>query len=170
MKNLIYLFFGMLLVASCNTDPCKDVVCGDHGACNEGSCLCENGYEQGSNGLCDTEVRAKFAGTWVSSDSCNTGTASYSVTIVPVTADTTLMSVSITNFWNSFTNKIIATVTGSKTINIARQEPDNDKFFVKSIGDATLSGSTMTIKYVVIDETDPNNILADTCTSSWLKQ
>ena len=71
MKNLIYLFLGALLVISCNTDPCKDVVCGTYGACSEGVCICDTGYEQDADDQCNTEVRAKFIKSgWTASESC----------------------------------------------------------------------------------------------------
>lgn len=66
MKNLVkFLSFAALFAAfttSCTEDdPCKDVVCGDYGNCNEGVCECVYGYEQDADGLCNTTWSAKFA-------------------------------------------------------------------------------------------------------------
>ncbi|BDS11034.1 hypothetical protein [Aureispira anguillae] len=168
MKNLINLFLGALLVISCNTDPCKDVVCGTAGTCTEGICVCDAGYEQDAAGLCNTEMRTKFIGSWVVSDSCTASVpASYTVSAINGTG---IMDFNVTNFWNIFSNSVTATVSASSEFSIARQEPDNDDFFVESVGNATLTGNTISMTYIVSDETDPANISRDTCYSTWVKQ
>lgn len=62
MKHLITLslFCLSLFLFSC-TDPCKDIVCGDNGVCDDGTCLCDDGYE---GTTCETEARAKYYGTF----------------------------------------------------------------------------------------------------------
>lgn len=186
MKNLIILLFAVVLAFSCNTDKCADVVCavgtcengvcvdpcdtincGVGGTCASGLCVCDAGYEQDTSGSCTIEMRTKFIGSWVVSDACSTsGTASYTVTS---TSPTSVTDFNVTNFWNQFTNVVVANVTSSTEFAIARQEPDSDKFFVESIGNGSLSGNTISIKYVVSDESDPANIQRDTCTSTWVK-
>jgi hypothetical protein len=50
----LLLGLGLLLsTTACDTDPCKDVVCGDHGQCSEGACTCEKGYKPDEGGLCN---------------------------------------------------------------------------------------------------------------------
>lgn len=70
MKNLFFLFtlsFGIFMT-SCS-DPCKDISCNEVGTCDDGTCICDTGYE-GAN--CETESREKFIGTWESdSPTCN---------------------------------------------------------------------------------------------------
>ena len=72
MKFLKFLSVALtlFLITSC-ADPCKDVSCSDNGACDEGTCLCEAGYEGTS---CETESRAKFLGEWTTIDwTCDGG-------------------------------------------------------------------------------------------------
>ena len=66
MKNLQLgtLILSFFLLLSCG-DPCENVVCGDNGECDFGQCFCVFGYE-GDN--CETVIRAKFLGTWNSTD------------------------------------------------------------------------------------------------------
>lgn len=188
MKNLIILFLAASLAFSCNTDkcedvvctvgtcvdgvcvdPCEDVDCGIGGTCTEGLCICDAGYEQDTSGACNIEMRTKFIGSWTVSDACtNSGTASYTVTAANASAS--VMDFNVTNFWALFTNAVVGNVTTSNEFTIARQEPDGDSYFVESIGTGTLSGNTISIQYVVSDETDALNITRDTCTSTWVKQ
>lgn len=62
MNNFIRfsIFSFAFLLFSC-TDPCEDVSCLNDGVCDDGTCLCEVGYE-GTN--CETESRAKYYGTF----------------------------------------------------------------------------------------------------------
>ncbi|WP_052599614.1 hypothetical protein [Aureispira sp. CCB-QB1] len=168
MKNLIILFLAAIFVISCDNDPCKDVVCGDQGTCTEGICVCTEGYEQDAAGLCNTEMRAKFIGSWVVSDTC-TRSIPATYTVTTTNASSNIKNFNIVNFWDQFTGVVVAGVTSSTEFTISRQEPDNDKFFVESIGAGSISGNTITIKYVVSDETDANNIKRDTCMSTWVK-
>lgn len=169
MKNLIKFFsFAALVVfaTACTPDPCKDVVCGDHGTCEEGLCICETGYEQNTDGLCNTEVRAKFLGTWTVSEDCTQSAPSSYTTSVTISSGA-ILEVKITNMWGAFANQVTATVSGS-TITIARQAPDSDSYYIE--GSGTISGSTITMNYTVTDETDTSNIITDVCSSSsWVR-
>jgi len=72
-----------------STDKCESVNCGLNGVCNDGTCVCDAGYE-GTN--CETQIRQKYLGTWLakenpcSYDSCGKITAincpNYNITII----------------------------------------------------------------------------------------
>lgn len=151
------LALGTALMFSSCKDECKDVVCQNGGTCTEGICDCPSGYE---GTLCETEIRAKFKGTWTVLDNCSqSGTSGYSVSVVNGTA---LNEVNITNFWGAFTAPVKATVTGN-TISVASQQPDNDGWFVS--GQGSVSGNTMTWNYTI---TSPAG-QSDVCTATWTK-
>ncbi len=91
LKNIPLLL--VLAFVACG-DPCDDVVCGPNGTCVEGDCLCNDGYSGANcqinicdsvncnngncdpvtgdctcddgyeGGFCDTEIRAKYFGTY----------------------------------------------------------------------------------------------------------
>lgn len=180
MKNLFKTFALTLLASatfsSCDTDPCKDVVCGDFGACVEGTCVCNTNYEADAAGLCNTLQRTKFltvaangditSATYSVADVCtNSNPANYTTTVSAHPTD--MSQVNITNFWGTFTNAVVATVSGN-TITIARQQPDNDGFYVAGTG--TISGTVITFSYTITDETDPNTIVTDACNNvTWTK-
>ncbi len=41
---VVLVFLSFMLISSSCTDPCKDIVCDNGGVCNEGNCVCLNGY------------------------------------------------------------------------------------------------------------------------------
>lgn len=145
-------------------DECitNDINCLNGGVCESGLCECAIGYEGDS---CQTLMRAKFLGSWGVSDDCSqSGTATYSVTLTA--SPNAVNQVLISNFWDAFTNSVVATVD-STTITIAEQEPDGDDFFVN--GSGTLSGTTITITYNIEDRTGAQTV-TDVCTgSTWVQ-
>lgn len=64
MKKLLFVLTLAtgFFISSCS-DPCKDITCSEVGTCDDGTCTCDTGYT-GDN--CETEIRAKFIGTWFS--------------------------------------------------------------------------------------------------------
>ncbi len=169
-KRLFYfiaLLGSMTLFApACgDSDPCKDVECGANGACFEGTCICDEGYEQDANGQCTVLTADKFIGQYSVEEDCSaSASSSYTTTI---TAGTGLNGVNITNFWGLFQNSVKATIDGN-TITIARQEPDNDDYFVQGSGTVVVGAngkSTITFTYTVSDES-VSPIANDVCTNT----
>jgi hypothetical protein len=166
IKALSFAAIFGLFATSCETDPCKDVLCGDHGTCLEGTCNCETGYEKDAAGLCNIEQRAKFLGTWNVADDCsNSGTTPYQVIISNLS--TGIFDVKIANFWEFFVMDVTAVVSGD-TITISRQQPDNDNYFVIGTGTINDAGNSITWSYTISDETGTTPLL-DVCTATWTK-
>lgn len=138
MKSLVKAFSLAAVIgffaASCNTDPCKDVLCGDHGSCTEGVCNCETGYEKDADGLCNVESRAKFIGSFNADELCDTSTYNYivnvsnnstsitkfNITDLYLTGTSMVCDVDATGLAFTISNQTIATgltATGSGTIN-----------------------------------------------------
>jgi len=166
IKALSFAAVFGLFATSCDTDPCKDVPTGDHGTCVEGVVICDTGYEKDAQGLCNTENRAKFQGSWTVSDNCSqSGTASYTVSVTASTTD--ILEVKITNFWGTFVNQGTATIDGS-TINIARQEPDADQWFISGSGTINAAANSIAWNYNISNETGASPEV-DVCTATWTK-
>lgn len=171
MKNFINLclLVSALFLASCEQDPCRDVVCGDNGTCTEGTCICDTGYELNADGQCNTEIRAKFLGQWVVSENCTgSGTSTYTVTSAN---GTDIMQANIINFWNAFSNPVVLTLTSSNTFVINLQEPDADGFFVESTSAGTIDeNGQITLSFDVTERDASGNVLqTSSCTSTWTK-
>jgi hypothetical protein len=64
-------FFGivtMLLVSSCEKDPCTELSCRNGGTCSDGYCQCPTGYEGAE---CDITSASRFVGKYAGSLRCN---------------------------------------------------------------------------------------------------
>lgn len=59
MKKLLFLFLGAALSLTSCRDKCKDVECNNGGRCDEGECICVDGYsgEDCSTALEPTKIR-----------------------------------------------------------------------------------------------------------------
>jgi hypothetical protein len=56
-----------VLYSSCEKDSCTDLVCKNGGACAEGFCRCQTGYE---GTQCEIMAGTKFAGTFIGNYTC----------------------------------------------------------------------------------------------------
>lgn len=163
MKNLInlcFLFFALFII-SCDSDPCKDVVCGDEGTCIAGVCDCNMGYEKDADGLCNTAWSTKFVGANLSAtDSCSAGSANAGVFVyaTTITMDdaTTLSTTNL--FGYTATNVIKMDVTSSTEVSINYTDVAGRVF----TGSGTKDGSMLTLD-VIVDF--PNSTVNDTCTT-----
>jgi len=73
MNKFSYLLVIFTLLITACADPCKDVVCGDNGTCDEGLCACDIGV-YGDN--CENLYRDDFVGDWsMLSHECSNGTS-----------------------------------------------------------------------------------------------
>lgn len=142
-------------------DNCEHYLnCLNGGTYSNGTCGCAAGYEGDS---CQTVSRDKFLGTFSVSDACSaSGAASYQCTITA--SGTAINKVLIANFWDSFSNNVEGTISGS-TITIPTQEPDNDGFTVTGTGTISANAITITLNYSVAD-----GVNTDVCQSTWTKQ
>lgn len=143
-----------LAVSSCTTDECKNVDCGTNGTCDaaDGKCLCNAGYELGTDSKCSKLTSAKFIGTWKSSETCTPTVDNTEYSIV-ITASSDLTKVIITNFGRTMCGTdplpVTATISGTNlgsftetcaTVNV-------------TAGSASLSsdGMTLTVSYTLTD-------------------
>ena len=151
MKNLVKLLSFAAIVAffvsSCNTDPCKDVVCGDQGVCDEGICLCNTGYEKDSAVLCNTEWSAKFIGTNLATqDTCYGDNGNFSVAYNMTISRTSEKKLSTTNLGGfGATNTVDIDVTSSTDLTINHTDVGSRVF----AGTGSISGNTITLNYTV---------------------
>jgi hypothetical protein len=170
-KLLLPMFVGSLLMfAACGeSDPCADVICGTGGQCLEGECICDAGYEKDADNQCNALVLDRIAGAYTVVEDCSNSAAdTYVASIAKVDAT----NFKITKFWNLFQNQVNATIEDDGSFKIARQEPDNDKFFVEgtgTLGTNAAGKATITWNYTVKDETGAT-VVTDNCTSTVFTQ
>ena len=133
MKKFILfcLSLGFLVLLSCEQDPCRDVLCGAQGSCDEGSgaCICNTGYEQDSTGQCNIEMRAKFIGNYSLSETCGTGMDNYNCEITASSQG--IMKIVFSNLYDA-SIAVPADLQSSTTFTIPAGTP---------LGTGTISGT-----------------------------
>lgn len=162
MLRTFALMMILLAVAACK-NPCKDIDCGSHGSCNEGSCICETGYETDGEGRCSAEQRAKFVGMYSCIDQCeNSVNDNYFCTIENSSAG--IDKINIGNIYGFANNVVTATVSGSSFTVAAQTTADN--FSIEGSGSLASNG-LVTFNYTITRLSDN---ATDTCTLQMTKQ
>lgn len=148
--------FSLAIIVSCNRnsgnllsiDKCKAIRCAYGGVCNEGTCVCPQGYE-GAN--CEIISRDRYLGTWnVKEKGSFTEYAEYGFVIE---ADTSVRYVKMKNFYNYFTQPVMARIE-KDTIYIPNQQIEGKVVFGKGYVFTPPGGkafSSITMRYQVID-------------------
>ncbi len=77
LAQLGFTFALALLLAGCKQDPCAATTC-VNGACNDGDCLCLNGYD---GPTCSNLSRSRFLGAWTVGDLCGASASVYDCNI-----------------------------------------------------------------------------------------
>ncbi len=161
--GLAFALTGMFV--ACESDPCKDVVCGN-GTCVDGTCACDAGYEKDADGACNVEVRTKMLGVY---NVVETAGAIVSPFVSSIAVGSSISEIKFSNFYGLYVNAVVATVDGD-AITIARQEPDGDGFFVIGNGTfvkgATTADDKINLSYTVTEEDATGAVLSTTvCTA-----
>jgi hypothetical protein len=196
MKTRILKIFGVAVMAtigmvSCDTDPCKDVDCGNNGICVEGDCVCEDGFggvdcatDYCEELVCDTTGGEKVATVGGCDCECNEGyegddcatlerakfIGTYNVTEACTSGNFTY-SLTITESSTGISAAIIGNfgdfnvnVTGTadgNILTIANQTVGGGTFQ----GSGQITGNILTITYTVTAGTS-----TDDCTMTCTKQ
>lgn len=165
-----------LFLASCTSEPCKNVVCVNSGvatASTDGkscACACTGGYEGDS---CQTAGNIKFNGTYNASEKVGTSTFTSSITLVAVTTGATTVNVEKFGNYNCAltgggTSKITVpfTISSSNTSNITFNSTDGSICGYKITGSGSKSGTTISGTYVATYGTPATT---DNVTFTWTK-
>jgi hypothetical protein len=123
-----------------DTDACKDVDCGVNGACFSGDCVCDDGYELGTDSKCSVVSREKFLGAYAATETCNVS-GDYNSTI---TTSSSINKVVVTNFADGGTNITCTIDEKSITVDAGQKIQNLD---VTGSGIATVSGSKTVIAW-----------------------
>lgn len=123
MKREVFKILGVFLLCTslfftaCKPKPCDQVNCAYGGVCDNGTCICQTGYE-GTH--CEVIIRDKFKGIYqVIEDGTLSGMNQYTSSIEN---GDVINQIRIKNLGNFFkTNDVIATVVGTD-LTIAYQE------------------------------------------------
>ncbi len=149
MKRNLLWFFGLAIMAattftmtSCDEDPCKDVECGANGACFEGACECNQGY-QGTN--CDVEWKTKYIGNYNTAETC-VGSTDVSNFANSITQGADAFTLTISNFGDSGAFGT-ATITEADKVTVASQTITIGGNAITVVGDGTFADGKLTIRY-----------------------
>lgn len=97
--QLILLFLVSMISSCCKFSICENVDCGKFGNCDEadGKCICEAGFEWGTDNKCNVATRSKFLGNWRAFENCSPMIeGDYMLTISPSLTDSN--TIVLTNF------------------------------------------------------------------------
>ena len=128
------------------------------GTCDEGTCLCATGYE-GTN--CETEIRAKFLGSYNVSESCQSGNYTFSMSVT--SSSTGVSNIIINNFYGIGIS-VSATINGN-SVTIPNQTINDQGLALTISGSGQLSGNILTLTYNISAGAD-----SDSCTATCTKQ
>lgn len=144
---ILILVIGAATLLGCNPDPCEEVVC-QNGACLEGSCACDLGYEGEE---CQTESRRKFLGIWEVGDICRTTAFVYAATIGEGTAADALV---IDNL-NDQNISVSAMVTNSE---IVLPEQTFGLAVLSGTGGIDTLAGVISIEYRIMEDGMPDEV------------
>ena len=162
LKSLASVFVFAIMWTSCDVDPCKDVVCGDEGVCNEGICVCNLGYEKDSAGLCNVMWSSKFVGTYNIQDSCYGISGNQTYLYQSVATQVDAQTIAVSNF-AGFNNSVNVEVTSSFDLSLNNVVDAGNRTFN---GTGYINGDDITLNYVV---TYSDNT-TDTCVAQYTRQ
>lgn len=154
-SRILFLFlFTVVVIGACTTDECKKVKCQNNGNCDNGQCICPDGFE---GKYCETAWRDKFFGIYSASESCSASSSNYTITI---SANSSFAErINIYNIGN----------TGLTVVAIVQY--DNFSIVQQAFGSGQISGSgsigtnTISISYSYTSGTG-----GQSCSVSCLKQ
>ena len=167
-KNIFlatFMAFGLMFVAACNQDKCKDKDCGN-GDCSDidGTCICATGFDTDANGSCTVPSRNKVVGTYsVAEVAGGQAQAAYDVSISSVTTNSQINEIGILNFFDTYKTKNVQAFVSGNSIDIPSQIPNNDGISVRGSGTYSTNGSgkaVLTMTYVITDSQGPINCTA----------
>lgn len=177
--SLTFFFFSLLMVLfiaqSCkcpmNCDGlCRAVDCGRNGTADDTEnckCVCNAGYEIGIDNKCNLEIREKFVGEWLGTDSCN-ATISANSMIKVEKISTNIQRIRIINLLHQNCDTLPIIITAIANQNHLSDFQTDCASLHSFSGNATYAAqdSSMTITYQFLDA---NNIL-QACQASFKKK
>ncbi|MBP7184743.1 MAG: hypothetical protein KBA06_04485 [Saprospiraceae bacterium] len=175
MKRILFSLIAFAFIStlsltfeSCQTDPCKNVTCGDHGQCFEGTCTCDVGYEKDSQGKCTVLSQTKFLGTYAVSELCGGQTFNYTTTVTASTTDVTKILIKNLGNYDCSTGEyfVIADISGS-SVTVPSQVVCSTTFSGSGTYDA--SSNKLVISYSATYNPGTGTV-TDNCTSTMTKQ
>lgn len=159
--TIISLSILLLNLTACTEDLCEGLNC-ENGVCEPivGKCICIDGYQTDSSGICTVQWSDKFIGIYNAFDSCtgtNPGSQNYQNSLIALSS--TQLSIDSIRHLNS---PILARLYNSTSFSI-------DTIFSPGTiisGNGIYTDSNIVINYIV---NDTINNLIDTCQTSLSK-
>lgn len=155
--RILFLFgFAVLIIGACSTDECKKIKCQNNGVCNDGYCMCPDGFE---GKYCEIAWRDNYIGVYAASENCSSSSPSnYTITI---TANTTFPErIDIHNLYNT-NQTIVAIVESPSSVSIVNQAFGSGQIS----GSGYLGTNTISFSFNVTSGTS-----TESCSATCLKQ
>jgi hypothetical protein len=146
----------ILILSSCGPS-CPN--CSPNGACVDGACICDPGFE-GTD--CGFLVRDRIAGAHAVNDTCTSGIRQYMVGIGGDSLDPQMVNI------GNFAGQVIgvkATVNADLSIDIAQQTIQSQTATVAVSGHGTIHSDGISLHYIFSD-----GVTTDTCSCRTIRQ
>lgn len=153
-----------LMTTSCGDSACKGVNCGSHGACADGNCECDPGFETATDGTCSVRTAKKLTGVYpTTSKGCKTGSYSTSIQASNI-HDDILLLVGLGSYLCSNGEPIVveAQVDGPNAFKL-EPGPYCNQYRFKGTG--TLDGDKIVVSYTAEYEVNGSQV-KDKCTAT----
>ena len=156
LQNKIGMLIASLLIMSACNDPCKDVNC-FNGNCEDGTCICDEGYLPDGEGLCKIGRNSLFEGSYATSTTCQGSGSTLQDTLL-VEVATAANEVYIRSFGGVANNDILTQINSADVLTVTQQTTLAGNTYS---GNGTRSGSVLSFTLY----TD-----SDTCQVTMTKQ
>lgn len=133
----LFLFLALIL-GSCS-DECDDVNCQNGGRCDDGDCICLDGFVGNE---CQSEMRAPFLGAYSVNENCEGGNDTFQMTI-------TTSNTGVRNIILVFPGLNVAAEVNGASMTIPNQTINVDNTALSISGTGQLTGNILTMSYTL---------------------
>lgn len=164
MKSKVFIttiLLGLVLQSCVICGPmCPDNMCGDHGECVEGDCVCDDGYEGVG---CDTYLNAKFDGHFGATTLCMDSLLASPDSVAFIPRPNSKKQFHIVGLWQSPSSIVLADVNwDGVSFDVPRQPISPTHDIATTSAYCNADGTQAQLHFNIYDHT--TSAITDSCT------